>query len=1011
MSKIPRHKIDSENKIFYLPHHAVINESSSTTKLRVVFDASAKSSTGISLNDVLLIGPTVQDELFEILLRFRQFEVVLTADIEKMYRQVNVVPKQRDLQRILWRTDESEDLDHFILNTVTYGTAPASFLATRCLQQIAIDIREKFPELSKIISKCFYVDDLILVTPSIRETIEIGKALENILKEYGFPLRKWCSNKSEVLSAFSSESYDENSGYFIGDDSNTRKTLGLFWQANLDKLKYVIKIKSDTSSVTKRSILSIVSQIFDPLGLVGPIVVQAKLILQRLWQLNLEWDESVPTEVFTSWTTFYSQLDTLHDISISRQFLVKNVKYVEVHGFCDASERAYGACVYLRSVDEEEKCVVQLVCSKSRVAPLKSTSLPRLELCGAVLLARLTNKVLKSLDVHIDQVFYWTDSTIVLAWLAEEPCSWKIFIANRTAEIQTLTKVHQWNHVSSADNPADIISRGASPAQLKNLSLWWHGPVWLLQSHNFWPKYEVTKMSNPIERRKTNFTLLATVSDKSLFFLKNSLFSLLKLIGWCMRFYNNLKVDKPNRNYNKLSVLEINDALLRLVRIVQEQEFSVEIKSLENNKVLPKSSKLKSLDPFYHNGLLLVGGRLVKSNEPFSVKHPIILPQKHRFTRLIIADQHHKQLHAGAQAILAALRKRFWILNGRNEVRSVLSKCQTCFRVRPIALNQKMSSLPKDRVTPLRPFYICGIDFAGPFNVKDGKLRNRAIIKGYMCLFVCFSTKAVHIELVSDLSTDSFLDCLKRFVSRRGLCKRIYSDNGTNFVGACNELKRVLDHLTSVYNDKIVYNYCLQNGIEWKFISARSPHQGGLWESAIKSAKYHVHRIIGNRNLTFESLSTIFAQVEAVLNSRPITPLSCDPNDLQALTPGHFIIGDALNALPQADVKDVPSNRLKHHHLLQQVVQHLWKRWSSEYLTTLQQRSKWYSSSKNVKVGSMVILKDETRLPLHWKLGRIVAVHPGGDGLVRVVSVKTLNGVVQRAIQKICLLPMDNDSI
>ena len=448
-------------------------------------------------------------------------------------------------------------------------------------------------------------------------------------------------------------------------------------------------------------------------------------------------------------------------------------------------------------------------------------------------------------------------------------------------------------------------------------------------------------------------------------------------------------------------------ALILLVKIAQNQEFFAELNCLQNNGSVSKNSSLKSLDPFCKDGLILVGGRLVNSKEPFEVKHPIILPHKHPLTRLIILDQHRKQLHGGAQAILASLRQRFWIINGRSTVRNVLSKCHTCIRVNPISFAQKMGNLPESRITPQRPFYSCGIDFAGPFNLKDGKLRNRKIVKGYMCLFVCFVTKAVHIELVSDLSTDAFLNCLKRFVSRRGLCKHVYTDNGTNFVGANNELVKIHDTLSKIQNNTLFKNYCLDNYIEWHFIPARSPHQGGLWESAVKSAKGHLIRIIGNKILVFEDLCTIFAQIEAVLNSRPLTPLSSDPKDLQVLTAGHFLIGDSLCSLPQRDVMVPPSNRLTHYHQLQQIIQHFWSRWSSEYLATLQQRTKWHGPSANVKVGALVVLKEEPTHPLSWKIGRIVELHPGPDGLVRVASVKTMSGIVRRAVQKLCALPVE----
>lgn len=327
-----------------------------------------------------------------------------------------------------------------------------------------------------------------------------------------------------------------------------------------------------------------------------------------------------------------------------------------------------------------------------------------------------------------------------------------------------------------------------------------------------------------------------------------------------------------------------------------------------------------------------------------------------------------------------------------------------CFKNRPQPLQQKMGDLPVTRVSPVRPFYVCGTDFAGPFLVRDGKLRNRVIIKSYMCIFICFTTKAVHIEIVSDLTSDSFLNCFKRFISRRGLCKKIYSDNGKNYVGAHNQIK---DFLISLNKDESFHSFCSQNNTSWHFIPAMSPHQGGLWEAAIKSAKYHATRIIGNQNLTFEELGTIFAQIEAVLNSRPLTELSSEPNDLNPLTPGHFLIGSPLTMLPESDVREFPDNRLRRYQLLTKMFQHFWTRWKTDYIHSLQQRTKWKSTASNLKIGTLVMLKDDHTPPLFWKLGRVVELHPGEDNLVHVVSVKTNNGVFKRTVQKLCPLPQE----
>lgn len=992
---------------YYMPHHGVVNENSTTTKLRVVFDASAKTTSGYSLNDLLKIGPNVQDDLFCILLRFRKHNVVLTADIAKMYRQVNIIPEQHNLQLILWRQTGDEKIKHYCLNTVTYGTASASFLATRCIKQIALEIQHEQPKISNIIACDFYVDDLITGANDESEAIEIAREISGNLKKSCFDLRKWSSNSPVVLEALG-KTQSETIGYYITSDDK-RKTLGVVWKPNDDVFENIVHTQSCDRSVTKRQILSVISKLFDPLGMLGPVIVIAKIMLQRLWQLKLGWDEAVPLQIYTAWNEFYSKLNELNLIKIPRQAILKSTIEVSLHGFCDASEQAYGACIYLRSVDQTGNICVRLLCAKSRVAPLKKLSLPRLELCGAVLLTRLSKTAVSALQMALKGVQYWCDSTITLSWISREPSAWKVFVANRVAEIQSASDKEQWFHVCSADNPADLISRGVDPCQLNSNTLWWSGPTWLSQPPEKWPKESGDQTNTSLEQKKTkNIALTAsTVDDESIFSRYSTLYKLTRVVAWCFRFYDNVGSSKQNKRKQNLSVHEIQRATHSLLRLAQKGQFKTEIHDLNSGKPVHKRSKIKSLDPFLDNDKLLrVGGRIRKAKIEFGTKFPIILPQRHPLTNLIILDQHHKQLHAGPQSILSLLRETYWPINGRNAVRSVLTKCITCFRANPTASSQKMGDLPSDRVNPSRPFLITGLDFAGPFNIKDGKLRNRNIIKAYMCLFICFSTKAVHIELVNDLTTHSFLNCLKRFVSRRGLCAKLYSDNATNFVGANNELKRIFNLVSDVNKEGDVYNFCIKSGIEWVFIPPKSPHQGGFWESAIKRAKYHITRVVGNRNLTYEELETVFTQVEAILNSRPITPTSNDPKDLSALTPGHFLIGTALNTFPQQDVSNYSSNRLSQYHALQQMYQQFWARWSREYLQSLQLRRKWQQeSTTTIPVGALVVLIDENSAPLQWKMGRVLELHPGQDGLVRVVTVKTSAGIVKRAVQKVCVLP------
>jgi len=302
-----------------------------------------------------------------------------------------------------------------------------------------------------------------------------------------------------------------------------------------------------------------------------------------------------------------------------------------------------------------------------------------------------------------------------------------------------------------------------------------------------------------------------------------------------------------------------------------------------------------------------VGGRLQNSELNFDQQHPLILPKGHHITTLIIEDTHNKNLHAGGQLLLSLLRQKFWIPDGRNVVRKATYKCLTCMRLKASTATQLMGQLPGERVTPTRPFTNSGVDYAGPFHIKQGGQRSKITTKGYIALFICLSTRAIHLELVPDLSTEAYIAALRRFVARRGLCNNIYSDNGTNFVGAEREIKRMILDKEAV--DSIV-NHASQQGIKFHFVPPSSPHMGGLWEAGVKSMKYHLRRVVGTATLTFVEFPTLLCQVEAILNSRPICSLSNNPEHLQVLTPGHFLIGTSLLALPDHNLQDVSSNRL-----------------------------------------------------------------------------------------------------
>ena len=420
-----------------------------------------------------------------------------------------------------------------------------------------------------------------------------------------------------------------NQQYIISDQEV--KTLGITWNPNIDIFRYSFNLSPPQHPITKRSILSIIASIFDPLGLINPCIVKAKVLLQQLWQFKLGWDESIPECALEEWLDFLKNINDINGIEIRRHILPLNPVLITLHGFSDSSEVAYGACIYLVAKDTLGNIQSELVCAKSRLAPLKVISLPRLELCGALLLAQLVQKFKDSVGLNIIQTYYWTDSTIVLSWLSAQPNKWKAFVSNRVAEIQELGEHSSWRHVRSGDNPADIVSRGLEPKVLNNCQIWWHGPPWLIKSETFWPQEQILTINDIPEARKEKIDLTYHVINDTSFLYKYSTFSKLQRVtAYILRFINNLRF--KTKLSGQLTYNELNEATFKLCKMVQKAEFSVDLKQLKQSMPVGKSSKLVSLHPFLDkDGLIRVGGRLKHAHISFNKKHPIVLPGKHFF--------------------------------------------------------------------------------------------------------------------------------------------------------------------------------------------------------------------------------------------------------------------------------------------------------------------------------------------------------------------------------------------
>ncbi|XP_036347617.1 uncharacterized protein LOC118756995 [Rhagoletis pomonella] len=932
-----------------------------------------------------------------------------------MYRQVYVAEQDVDYQRIVWRDDPTEPIRDYRMLRVTYGVAAASHLAVRSLHQSALDAIETHKEATVVIMRDFYMDDHLTGSFSVDNLMNLRNDVTIVLSNAGFELRKWATNCDELREKIPHAS--KQISHLLADGDEVR-TLGIIWNTSDDCLSIAVNLTPLPAILTKRVFLSDSSKVFDPLGLIAPCTILSKIWLQRIWRADVDWDEPVPADVAEEWLSHRQQLPKLTALKLNRWIGTSEiVEHAEYHVFTDASQRAYAAVLYCRTQLPDGTFKVVPVAARAKVAPLKSTTLPRLELCAAHLGAKLVKQVQLSFGCNMKNLYAWTDSTITLAWLQSHPSRWSVFVANRVAAVQEVLAPECWRHVRSEHNPADCASRGLAPSNLLAHYLWWQGPSWLAENVDQW-QHQATEDLELLTRRNSNISselratksashLTQTAEDWELLSRYHSYIKLKRITAYALRFVNNLRTTSSQRSTGALTSSEILHAENALVKYIQTNAFPKEITCCRLTKQIPLRSRLIRLQPFLDvDGILRVGGRIKRASVSTDVKHPIILPKNSSLAKLIISDIHRSTLHAGPQIMQTVLQRRFWVLGSRNLVRAIYHKCVKCKRINRRPLGQVMSDLPSSRLTSSRCFLHSAVDFAGPYFIKFSRGRGAKSCKAYICSFICMSTGAMHLELVGDLSSPAFVAALSRFVNRRGYCQHVYSDNGTNFVGAERELYAA--YRRCVRDEKLT-SYLANMQITWHFNPPSAPHMGGYWEVGVKRVKYHLKRALGSSLLTYEELATLLTEVEACVNSRPLYWHSASADDLEILTPGHFLIGEPIKALPEPDTENFSGTLHQRWQAISAMRQHFWSRWRNEYVVNLQQRVKWFRPSSNLKEDDVVIIHDSNSPPTKWRLGRVTQCHPGADGLVRVVKLKTADGELVRPIAKLTLLPTQND--
>ena len=1011
---------------YFLPHHGILKKNSLKPKLRTVFNGSANDYDGISLNSLLHTGPNLLPDLAELLIHWMKYQYVFVSDIKQMYRQILIHPEDRKYQQILWRENSNDKIQAYSLNTVTYGVVSSPYHAIRVTKQLAIDEGEKYPLGAEVLNSETYMDDTLSGGYSLPEALKKQQQLIDICKCAGFELHKWMSNNDALLN------FPKDIKAGVNASNSYFSLLGLNWNPKEDYFTFNIQLDQFEKDITKRDVLSSISKLFDPLGYLSPVLITGKAFMQKLWIKKVKWDDKLMISLSNEFLSWYKGLIAVNLIRIPRWLgFVPDAKY-EIFGFCDASQMAYAACVYLKTT-VQNRTEIRLLQAKSKVSPIKPMlSIPKLELCSALLLARLTVKLQRALDLPSSEIFLFIDSQDVLFWLREHPSKWSsVFVRNRCSKIHNKVPEAFWSHVRTHENPADCASRGISPEQLQNFSLWWEGNDRMKKNINF------ASDKNAFQSKSINLVTAHVVHiekvkhDKiwDLVSKYSDLLRLLKITALVFRFLSKLLIKIKSKNINKfekiilklpifqfswfnfsesnnnkfVSVFEMKRAKLFWVYITQLAHFKNEMITLNNGSNLIKSSDILKLDPFLEDNLLRVGGRIQNSLLNHEQKHSLIVPKDCAFLKLLIRYYHQKTLHGGVTLTLATLRQEFWLINGRNLVRSYIFKCHECIRYKANLNSQKMGILPPSRVQrPEKPFINTGIDYAGPYKILRYRGRGSATYKAYIGIFVCMATKAVHLELITGYSSDDFIAAFRRFTSTRGPCTGLFSDQGTTFIGADKALKELYMASSSHMQELQAQLTC--EGTTWSFNPPGAPHFGGLWEAAVKSVKYHLRRVLGDHTLTFEEFYTLLKQIEACLNSRPLLPLSDIPTDGQFLSPSFLLTQSNSFIVPEPSYLGTNIPPMERYKQIQKLLQEWWESWSREYLQSLQERQKWRQNKRNLLIDDIVLVSNETLPPSKWPLGRVIKIYQGSDELTRAVEIKTASSILKRPVHKLVLL-------